>query len=110
MLMFIQGLIRDGYYSALENQSPTIIGLKTSPDESALMHHGEHIGHCFDYIRQAIMCNADMTLEWAEVSPSGKVIASVDGWGIPHTCRSWDDAVEWTLKHKAPSTNHTGII
>nr|POE47266.1 oxidase ustya [Quercus suber] len=46
-----------------------------------------HAQHCFDYLRQAILCNADMTLEWPkQAGPSSG--AMVDGWGVPHTCKS----------------------
>nr|POE74587.1 oxidase ustya [Quercus suber] len=46
-----------------------------------------HAQHCFDYLRQALLCNADMTLEWPkQEGPSSGAI--VDGWGVPHKCKS----------------------
>jgi len=48
----------------------------------------EHIFHCFDYIRQALMCAGDLTIEWPREEPDGRRFA-VDGWGIPHECKSW---------------------
>ena len=48
----------------------------------------DHVGHCFDYIRQAIMCAGDMTLEWPRLEPDGRRFA-VDGWHIQHQCRNW---------------------
>ena len=50
----------------------------------------EHLAHCFDYLRQGLMCNADMALEWPRTEEDGKRFA-VDGWGIPHECRNWDE-------------------
>jgi hypothetical protein len=47
-----------------------------------------HAGHCFEYLRQGIMCNGDMTLEWPKLGANGKRI-EVDGWEIPHVCKSW---------------------
>lgn len=68
--------------------------------------HREHMGHCFDYLRQAIMCAGDTTLESAMELPNGELFPMVDGWGITHQCRSWDDAIEWTLAHRAPEDRH----
>ena len=44
--------------------------------------------HCFDYIRQALMCHADLTVEWPRTEADGRRFA-VDGWGIEHQCTSW---------------------
>ncbi|RMZ33893.1 hypothetical protein D0859_01974 [Hortaea werneckii] len=48
----------------------------------------DHVFHCFDYIRQALMCAGDMTIEWPRVEADGSRFA-VDGWGITHECKSW---------------------
>jgi len=48
----------------------------------------DHPDHCFDYLRQAIMCSADMTLEKARVDPDGHRRAT-DGWGSTHQCKDW---------------------
>ncbi|PKK42869.1 hypothetical protein CI102_11916, partial [Trichoderma harzianum] len=47
-----------------------------------------HVEHCFDYLRQSIMCAADMTIEKARVDPDGHRRA-VDGWETTHQCRDW---------------------
>ncbi|KAI7125822.1 hypothetical protein D0869_15517, partial [Hortaea werneckii] len=31
----------------------------------------DHVFHCFDYIRQALMCAGDMTIEWPRVEADG---------------------------------------
>lgn len=49
---------------------------------------GEHVGHCFDYLRQSLMCAGDMSVEWPRVESDGRKIA-VDGWGVEHRCRRW---------------------
>ncbi|KAG8626219.1 hypothetical protein KVT40_005164 [Elsinoe batatas] len=46
-----------------------------------------HSAHCFDYLRQAIMCAGDTTLE-------GKTDAG-PGWGSPHQCVDYDSVLEW---------------
>lgn len=49
---------------------------------------GEHVHHCFDYLRQTLQCAGDMALEWPREEADGQRFA-VDGWGVPHECRSW---------------------
>lgn len=60
--------------------------------EILLAPQNDHMFHCFDYIRQAIMCAGDMTIEWPREEADGKRFA-VDGWGVPHLCKSWVSVV-----------------
>ncbi|KAL9077533.1 MAG: hypothetical protein Q9157_003362 [Trypethelium eluteriae] len=57
--------------------------------EELMGEHGDHVHHCFDYLRQSLMCNGDMAMEWPRTEPNGARFA-VDGWGIPHECKNWD--------------------
>jgi hypothetical protein len=52
------------------------------------MSHGTHLLHCFDYLRQSIQCAGDMAMEWPRTETDGSRYA-VDGWDIPHECKSW---------------------
>lgn len=56
----------------------------------------DHTAHCFHYIRQAILCAADTTLE---VGGTGMKIANGDkvaaGVGTVHTCRDWKQVYDW---------------
>lgn len=56
--------------------------------ENLLKPSEDHVFHCFDYIRQALMCAGDMTIEWPRVEEDGSRFA-VDGWGVTHECKSW---------------------
>jgi hypothetical protein len=60
--------------------------------DQLLKHQEEHVYHCFDYIRQALMCNADLTVEWPREEESGERVA-VDGWGVEHQCKDWVSSV-----------------
>jgi hypothetical protein len=52
-----------------------------------------HTAHCFDYIRQGIMCSADTNLEGnTEAGP---------GEGSPHECKDYDAVLEWANQHAA---------
>ncbi|KAI7913220.1 hypothetical protein M9X92_009587 [Pyricularia oryzae] len=64
----------------------TYSGLKSGhelPDD----HHW-HMIHCFDYMRQAIMCSADMALEGLETTFPDHNGGS-DGWDSKHVCKDW---------------------
>ncbi|CAG8961827.1 hypothetical protein HYFRA_00014003 [Hymenoscyphus fraxineus] len=63
----------------------------------------EHLQHCFDYIRQSLLCNADTTLE-----PLTGFPPDVQGWGTSHQCRSHQEIFDWTYKHRA--TDEGGIV
>lgn len=63
--------------------------------------NSRHVNHCFDYIRQGMMCAGDMSMEWPRTEPDGQRI-TVDGWGVKHTCRSW---VYFGLSTKIYHTN-----
>jgi hypothetical protein len=52
-----------------------------------------HTAHCFDYIRQGIICGADTNLE-------GKTEAG-PGEGSPHECADYDAVLEWANSHSA---------
>ena len=66
----------------------------------------DHIYHCFDYIRQAIMCSGDTTLEKAR-TVDGKIVRGVDGWGVEHECRDYDAIYAYGAEHR--TNNLTGI-
>ena len=46
---------------------------------------GFHVNHCFDYLRQAILCSADLALEGINGTEGAT------GWGVPHLCRNLDE-------------------
>lgn len=52
-----------------------------------------HTGHCFNYIRQGIMCSADTTLE-------GKTDAG-PGEGSEHECVDYDALLDWANSNSA---------
>jgi hypothetical protein len=50
-----------------------------------------HTAHCFNYLRQGLMCNADTTLE-------GKTEAG-PGEGSEHECVDYDALLQWANEH-----------
>ncbi|KAI1739884.1 hypothetical protein F4680DRAFT_420416 [Xylaria scruposa] len=60
-----------------------------------------HSAHCFDYLRQSIMCAADTNLEGeTEAGP---------GWGSDHQCADYDAVLDWANKHGAMKWR-TGLL
>lgn len=48
-----------------------------------------HAAHCFEYLRNSVLCNLDMTLE-------GSMLTSGDKErGQPHVCRNREEAIAW---------------
>lgn len=62
-----------------------------------------HIRHCFDYLRQALMCAADTNMEVLDPETH-----TTSGWGQGKRCRDYDEVVMWAEKW-ANSTD-TGIV
>ncbi|KAI6357442.1 hypothetical protein MCOR25_007656 [Pyricularia grisea] len=54
-------------------------------------HSSVHSRHCFDYLKQVILCNLDMTLEGSKAHHE----AGTDGYGQQHVCRSYPEALDW---------------
>jgi hypothetical protein len=63
-------------------------------NEQALPHETHlrlgHHAHCMDYIRQMILCHADLTLEpRASYPASNGNPYHIDGYGTQHMCKNY---------------------
>jgi hypothetical protein len=76
-------LIRNQYFQLLDG-SLNLTNYRLGKD-GILEAEVKHIQHCYDYIRQGIMCAGDMTVEW----PENPNVRDVDGEFVPHQCKSW---------------------
>jgi hypothetical protein len=61
--------------------------------------HVEHLRHCWDYLRQAIMCAGDTTLEWIP-PPDEDGHTGSTGWGYQHTCKDYSAIYQWAEKNR----------
>ena len=61
----------------------------TLVEEHALVHND----HCFNYLRNAILCCGDTTLEGQTLTPERKDVASTDGTDAVYACRNYDEIV-----------------
>ncbi|PYI04755.1 hypothetical protein BO78DRAFT_347040 [Aspergillus sclerotiicarbonarius CBS 121057] len=76
--------LREVYYAAVDGQ------LSHMTEEHDHQTDPHHVRHCFDYLRQSLMCSADTNLE-----PVTKDLKGVTGWGFSRTCRNLDSVKSW---------------
>ncbi|KAM0739608.1 hypothetical protein ACQRIT_004792 [Beauveria bassiana] len=75
--------IHGNYYKKVD-------GGDTDTDMSAA-----HMRHCFDYLRQGLMCASDTSLE-----PVDAKLGGVTGWGSERLCRDYQQVVAWAEDHR----------
>src|SRR4051812_21155185 len=86
--MLIYNLCHQLYYLVDSYHQLVLVG----PSENDNPYHA---GHCFEYLRNSILCNLDMTLE-------GSMSTSEDkDKGQPHVCRSREEAISWIEARRA---------
>lgn len=63
--------------------------------ESAMQMHS---GHCIEHLRQAIMCNADIsTVYWTWNEKKQRTLADAQ---VTHVCRDFDAIKEWGMERQ----------
>ncbi|CZT23732.1 uncharacterized protein RCC_09446 [Ramularia collo-cygni] len=63
------------------------------------LERNKHAGHCFEYLRQSLMCSADSSIEPAHVKKTdGQEFL---GWDVSRTCRSYDQLKQWAGERRA---------
>jgi hypothetical protein len=75
----MQGTIRQIFYTlnvTAEQAYGNHVGEWHNGQNTDLMHVLKILGHCFEYLRQSLTCNADLTLEYTAV-----------GWEVEHRCK-----------------------
>ncbi|KAB5577820.1 hypothetical protein GE09DRAFT_1168642 [Coniochaeta sp. 2T2.1] len=59
-----------------------------------------HLNHCFEYLRQSIMCCGDTALEGqATTFPEG--VTGSDGWDATHVCRDYGEVYGYLEERRA---------
>jgi hypothetical protein len=53
-----------------------------------------HMDHCFDYVRQMLLCGGDMALAGGDL-PGGSSQLTV-----PHVCKNFEQMYHWLDGHK----------
>ncbi|KAK1755530.1 hypothetical protein QBC47DRAFT_460516 [Echria macrotheca] len=78
-----------------------VVAALATNDTSRLPPEGPwHVAHCFDYLRQSILCCGDVALEGQQTTfPDGFV--GSDGWDSHHVCRDYDEVKEYLERNRA---------
>jgi hypothetical protein len=105
LLIHDQHAILVSYHSALDAAN---LQRNITPPDDFLNKTGtrmapSHIRHCFDYIRQTIMCAADTNLEVLDHETH-----KTSGWGQPRICRDYGSVFNWA--EKWANSSDTGLI
>jgi hypothetical protein len=83
-------MFRESYYSAVAGTAMRQDLIDNITDEAHVSGYIGHIGHCFDYVRQSILCAGDMTPERINTrSPRNGELIGV------HQCKDWQRVIEW---------------
>ena len=88
------GFVRvDGsyYYLSLHHQLHCLNSFRRIFNGQVSATAVPHAIHCLDYLRQAVLCKADTTLEPAHAARTtdGRVTQAAYGVGVTHECRDW---------------------
>ncbi|KAF1736400.1 hypothetical protein CRV24_002007 [Beauveria bassiana] len=90
---------REAYGISMFHQIHCLVAIRTAIRTRTF--NDQHLDHCLDYLRQAIMCTGDTTLEKVIKDDSGKTKPEIDGWGTVHECRSWHMLFEFAERQRA---------
>lgn len=55
-----------------------------------------HTTHCIDFLRQKIMCNADVTVEFVGPEHNGTIV-----FGKEYQCTRWPELTSWVVDRQA---------
>lgn len=102
----------DGIVHVAENQQGSVAmlhslhclnrvrrGVATRPKDGGAR---AHVQHCFTYLRQSVLCAADVTLEpLVEDSARTSNSGVIDGMGVRHTYRDWSAVYGEVLQSNA---------
>lgn len=58
-----------------------------------------HVRHCFNLLRQAVLCASDTTLDPLDHADDGK-LTGADGLGTTHVCRDWTKVYDFVWENQ----------
>ncbi|OQD64269.1 hypothetical protein PENPOL_c008G04893 [Penicillium polonicum] len=95
------GAIRHVFWQLMDGKLDPVAfealdGDTTDPNFIPRGHGLWHIEHCFNYIRHALQCYGDTTME-VPTDFNGQLIFI--GWNTTHQCRNFDAIWDYTVKH-----------
>ncbi|WQF87788.1 Putative mycotoxin biosynthesis protein UstYa [Colletotrichum destructivum] len=92
--------ILESYAGLAVNGSAAVDMHSHIPDGTKGAEGPWHLQHCFEYLRQAIMCAGDVALEGTQTTfPEG--FTGSDGWDAKHVCRDYTQVYDYLDKNRA---------
>ncbi|KAE8364650.1 hypothetical protein BDV27DRAFT_145153 [Aspergillus caelatus] len=70
---------------------------------SVHIHTHNHIDHCFQYLRQSLLCCGDTALEGQDPRTDKP---GTDGTGAVHVCKDFDGIMAWADSQRLVDTKH----
>ncbi|MCJ1312619.1 hypothetical protein MMC25_006294 [Agyrium rufum] len=88
-------MLRTEFWKFVQNES-TLVGadISSHDEDSAYFWH---LAHCFGYIRETIVCNMDMTVEYPTLNELS--VGNVNGYEIPHQCKRREPLDQFMQQH-----------
>ncbi|KAI3318834.1 hypothetical protein HD806DRAFT_511125 [Xylariaceae sp. AK1471] len=80
-------ILRTAYFTSLEGNLEEVAAAGQDANHRTSRHH---IRHCFEYLRQSLICLADSNLENMNYTTQG-----VSGWQTERTCRNFEGLKSW---------------
>ena len=59
-----------------------------------------HSGVCLNYLRQAVLCGSDTTIDAMDATDDNGNIVGTDGVGSTHVCRDWQRVYEFVTENQ----------
>ena len=91
-------MIMHGFNDLVINHGSFAMEMAGEDSDDGLTREGEdpaeHLSHCFDYLRQAVMCHGDTALEGLQTT-FGPNVGGSDGWNVKHVCKPWNKIHGW---------------
>ena len=68
------------------------------------VHSHDHVDHCFQYLRQSLLCCGDTALEGQDPRTDKP---GTDGTGAVHVCKDFDGIMAWADSQRLVDAKHT---
>ncbi|RAQ69252.1 hypothetical protein AFCA_008559 [Aspergillus flavus] len=73
------------------------------PHEQVHVHSHDHVDHCFQYLRQSLLCCGDTALEGQDPRTDNP---GTDGTGAVHICKDFEGILAWADSRRLVDAKH----
>lgn len=77
---------------------PSVFNLDLTSGSEEAEENLDHLEHCYDSLRQALQCNADLSTIYYEWVPERNRL--VGNLATTHTCKNYDSILQWARDHQ----------